>query len=59
MQYAHLFNARRQRGAVELFLTDTPSLVGAVVHNTYPSKREAQTAVKALGAKPWNFSLPK
>jgi hypothetical protein len=55
MTYAHLFNARRQRGAVELYLTATPSLAGAQVHSTYPDKRSAREAVKALGAKPWNF----
>ena len=55
MTYAHLFNARRQRGQVELYLTATPSLVGAVLHSTYADKRTARAAVAALGAKPWNF----
>ena len=55
MQYAHLFNARNNRGAVELYLTATPSLAGAQVHATYPDKRSARAAVAALGAKPWNF----
>ena len=55
MKYAHLFNARSQRGHIELYLTDTPSLAGAQVHSTYPDKRTARAAVLALGAKPWNF----
>ena len=55
MQYAHLFNARNARGAVELYLTATPSLEGAQVHSTYPDKRSGRLAVKALGAKAWNF----
>lgn len=55
MIYAHLFNSRNQRGQVDLYLTATPSLAGAVLHSSYPDKRAARTAVAALGAKPWNF----
>lgn len=55
MKYAHLFNSRTERGAVDLFLTDAPDLVGAVLHSSYPNKRAARAAVAALGAKPWNF----
>ncbi len=53
MQYAHLFNTRG--GRVELYLTDGPDLAGAKVHTTYPNLRAAKAAVKAIGAKPWNF----
>lgn len=55
MKYAHLFNSSAQRGQIELYITNTPSLVGAVLHSTYSNKRTARAAVTALGAKPWNF----
>ena len=53
--YAHLFNSRTQRGAVDLVLTKTASLVGSRIHSTYPNKREAKKAAKALGATPYNY----
>jgi hypothetical protein len=53
--YAHLFNSRSQRGAVDLVLTETPSLVGAKIHSTYPNKLAAKKAAKELGATPYNY----
>ena len=53
--YAHLFNSRTTRGAVDLVLTKEPSLVGATIHSTYPNKIAAKKAAKELGAKPYNY----
>ena len=52
---AHLFNSRTQRGAVDLVITETPSLVGAKIHSTYQNKREAKKAAKEMGLKPYNY----
>lgn len=53
--YAHLFNSRAQRGAVDLVLTETASLVGAKIHSTYPNKIAAKKAAEELGATPYNY----
>lgn len=55
MKYAHLFNSRSVRGQVDLFITDTPDLIGATVHSTHAGPRAAKEAARALGAKPWNY----
>lgn len=52
MTYAHIFKAR---GGWELFITSTPSLVGAFADSFHADKNAAKTRAASLGAKPWNY----
>lgn len=50
--YAHIFKAR---GGFELYLTGTPSLVGAFRYAVFDSLTAAKAQAAALNAKPWNY----
>lgn len=54
MKYAHLFNGRK-RGTFDLYITETPSLVGSELFKTFANQAEAKQAVRSIGAKPWNY----
>lgn len=50
--YAHIFKAR---AGFELYITETPSLVGAIREGVYLDRAAAKARAAELGAKPWNY----
>lgn len=52
--YAHIFNGSR-KGSFDLYVTETPCLVGSSLHSTHNSHPEARAEARKLGAKPWNY----